>query len=105
MIKSIPATWDETIVLPPSEIGEIAALARRKGKDWFLAILNGPERRQADVSLAFLPDGQYEAMIVRDVPDEPAAVKMDKANFRNKDSVKLDLVPGGGFMARLTAAN
>ena len=24
MIKSIPATWDDTIVLPPSEIGELA---------------------------------------------------------------------------------
>jgi alpha-glucosidase len=31
MIKSIPSVWDETIVLPGSEIGEVAALARRKG--------------------------------------------------------------------------
>ena len=29
MIKSIPSVWDETIVLPPSEIGEIAVFARR----------------------------------------------------------------------------
>ena len=28
MIKSIPSVWDETIVLPPSEIGEIAVFAR-----------------------------------------------------------------------------
>ena len=42
MIKAIPAVWDETIVLPPSEIGELAALARRKGDVWFVAVLNGP---------------------------------------------------------------
>jgi alpha-glucosidase len=29
IIKNIQATWDETIVLPPSEIGEVAVLARR----------------------------------------------------------------------------
>jgi hypothetical protein len=31
-IKSIPSTWDETHVLPFSEIGEVAAFARRHGK-------------------------------------------------------------------------
>lgn len=35
MIKSVPATWDETIVLPVSEIGEVAAFARRNGNTWF----------------------------------------------------------------------
>ena len=30
MIKSIPATWDETVVLPPSEISEIASDERAK---------------------------------------------------------------------------
>jgi alpha-glucosidase len=105
MIKAIPAVWDETIVLPASEIGEMAAFARRKGKDWFLAILNGPERRQANIPLTFLSPGRYEAMMVGDVPEEPAAVKMDKGDFRQKDSVKLNLVPGGGFIARFTAVN
>jgi alpha-glucosidase len=105
MIKSIPAVWDETIVLAPSEIGELAAFARRRGKDWFVAVLNGPERRSATIPLKFLSDGKYEAMIVRDQPDEPAAVKMDKATFRNQDSVSLDLVAGGGFIARLRAGD
>src|ERR1041384_1146294 len=31
LIKTIPAVWDETVVLPPSEIGELVAFARRKG--------------------------------------------------------------------------
>ena len=41
LLKQIPATWDETVVLPSSRIGEVAAFARRSGKIWFLAVLNG----------------------------------------------------------------
>ncbi|MGQ9620982.1 MAG: glycoside hydrolase family 97 catalytic domain-containing protein [Bacteroidales bacterium] len=37
MIKSIPPVWDETIVLYPSGIGEIAIYAQRKGTTWFLS--------------------------------------------------------------------
>jgi alpha-glucosidase len=105
MIKSIPPVWDETIVLAPSEIGEMAVFARRRGKDWFLAVLNGPERRNVNIPLTFLSDGKYEAMIVRDQPDEPAAVKLEKATFRNKDSVSLDLVAGGGFIGKFNTAD
>ena len=32
IIRNIQATWDETIVLPPSEIGEVAVVARRHGR-------------------------------------------------------------------------
>jgi len=45
LIKALPSTWDETIVLPGSSIGEVAAFARRKGDQWFVAVLNGPEAR------------------------------------------------------------
>jgi len=41
LLKTLPVTWDETIVLPGSEIGSLAAFARRKGKDWYVAVING----------------------------------------------------------------
>ena len=41
LIKTIPSVWDETIVLPSSEIGEVAAFARRRGEVWFVGIMNG----------------------------------------------------------------
>jgi alpha-glucosidase len=41
MVKSIPSVWDETVVQPGSEIGEVAAFARRKGDTWFVAVING----------------------------------------------------------------
>src|SRR4030095_3612680 len=74
MMKSIPATWDQTIVLPGSEIGEAAVFARRSGETWFLAVLNGPQAKKLGVSLSFLGEGSYRAMTVSDRPDDPAGV-------------------------------
>jgi len=100
MIKSIPAAWDETIVLPPSEIGEVAAFARRSGDKWFLAIINGPAKRTLKVPLTFLRGGAHLTSIVHDDPNEPAAVKLENTTVQPKDSLTVDLVSGGGFIAR-----
>jgi len=103
MIKSIPPVWDETIVLPPSEIGEVAVLARRNGERWFLAIVNGPAQRTIKVPLTFLRGGAHRASIVRDDPGESAAVKLENTTAGPGDSLTMELVAGGGFIARFEA--
>ena len=40
-IKAVPCVWDKTIVLPQTELGKTAVVARRKGLDWFIYLLNG----------------------------------------------------------------
>lgn len=102
IIKAIPAVWDETIVLAGSEIGEIAVFARRKGKDWFLAVMNGTQPKQFKISLSFLPKGKFNAVIAADDPANSASVKMKQSLFSSTDFIDLDLVAGGGFIARLT---
>ena len=102
LIKSIPSVWDETVVLPVSEIGEIAAFARRRGNIWFLAILNAMTPRNVNIPLTFLDAGQHKAMLVRDKMDDPAAVVVENASFRNRDTVKVDMRLGGGFIARFS---
>ncbi len=69
IIKSIPSVWDETVVLPVSEIGEVAAFARRKGNTWFVAVNNGPVGKTVKVDLTFLGPGSYQAMLIRDQPE------------------------------------
>jgi alpha-glucosidase len=100
MIKSIPAVWDETIVLPVSEIGEVAAFARRSGDQWFLAILNGPEARKISVPLSFLGRGNYSALIVRDDKSDSAALQIENAKKQRSDSLEIEMSNGGGFIAR-----
>jgi alpha-glucosidase len=102
LIKDIPSVWDETIALPPCEIGEIAAFARRRGTTWFLAIMNGPAGRSLRIPLSFLSNTQSEAMLVRDLADEPAAVQIEKVTVKQKESLTVELRPGGGLIGRFT---
>jgi len=101
LIKSIPSVWDETRALPFSEIGEVAAFARRHGKRSFVVIANGPTARSVEVSLAFLGDGAHNAILIRDQTDEPAAVRVEHATVRAQDSLRIDLRAAGGFVARI----
>jgi alpha-glucosidase len=101
LIKSIPSVWDETRVLPFSEIGEVAAFARRHGKRWFVVIANGPTARSVEVPLSFLGGGTHQALVVRDREDDPAAVIVETAAVRREDTLKIDLRAGGGFIARM----
>jgi alpha-glucosidase len=98
LIKTIPSTWDETIVLPVSKIGEVAAFARRSGSRWFLAILNGSEAKQIKVDLSFLGRGKYLSMLVRDDLANLAAEKIEKGTATANDSLLIDLRSGGGFI-------
>jgi alpha-glucosidase len=100
LIKAIPATWDETVVLPGSEIGELAVFARRKGNDWFLAVMNGTQAKKIRVPLSFLSKGKFEAFIVADDPQSAASVKLQNSSFLSTDTIDLDLIPGGGYIGR-----
>ena len=100
VIRSIPPVWDETIVLPESRIGRLSAFARRKGGMWMLAAMAGREGATLAIPLGFLGDGEYRASIVRDVPGDPAAVKLEQATVRRRGTLDVRLEPGGGFVAR-----
>ena len=100
MIKSIPSVWDETRVLPPSEIGELALFARRSGHRWFIAAMNGPRARTVKVDLSFLPKGDYNALIVRDQMDNDAAVVVETRKVTR--SIEIPMRASGGFVVRLS---
>jgi alpha-glucosidase len=102
MIKSIPSTWDETIVLPPSEIGECAIFARRHGTTWFLAIMNGTTARKVAIPLSFLGKGDYNPSLVRDNQDGTANETALDAPLRSNNTLTIDLHSGGGFVARFS---
>jgi alpha-glucosidase len=103
MIKSIPAVWDETIVLPQSAIGDVAALARRSGEVWYLVVVNGPIARNLEVPLAFLGPGNCRALVVRDDDKDPTRVVVTETTADRATMLKIDLQAGGGFIARFSA--
>jgi len=100
VIKSIPAVWDETVVLPGSEIGELAAFARRKGDIWFLAIMCGPQAKTIKVPLTFLGGGRFKASLVRDDNENDAAVVLENRAVQRSDTLTIKMANGGGFVGR-----
>lgn len=113
-IKQIPTIWDETIVLPSSKIGEVAAFARRQGDKWFVSVINGEEGRHINIDLSFLGEGDYNAIMVQDKKPEMAMVSMARkrqifgaqegvnvvtTTASNNESLFIELIPGGGFVA------
>lgn len=100
LLKSVPSVWDETVVLPASDIGEVAAFARRKGQTWFLAVANGVYTRTIKLDLSFLGDGAHQATWFRDGA-EAASVKREDLTVRRSDSVFVQMPSGGGFVGRI----
>jgi alpha-glucosidase len=104
LIKTIPSVWDETIVLPQSEIGELAGFARRSGDIWFVGVMNGLTGKTIRVPFKFLEGSRYHATLVRDQMDEPAAVKLEQVTLNRGDSLTIRMRAGGGFVARFERA-
>lgn len=102
LIKSIPPVWDQTIVLPPSDIGKLAVYARRSGDVWFLAVLNGVEPQTIEVPLTFLEQGAYQGMLIRDSGAGTDAEEIENKTVRREDSLTINLRSGGGFIGRFT---
>lgn len=102
VIKSIKPVWDETIVLPESRIGELSVFARRSGNMWMLAVMRAGEAKTIQVPLSFLGKGSFKATLVRDNPDDSAAVILEEKTVKKGDVITIDLISGGGFLGRFT---
>jgi alpha-glucosidase len=104
VIKGIPAVWDETIVLPDSRIGALSIFARRRGTEWFLAVMRAGAAQTIKVPLTFLQEGtRYRTTLVRDDADKDDAVKLEQGTAGRSDVLEIQLRAGGGFVGRFSA--
>jgi len=103
IIKKIPSTWDETIVLEGSKIGELAAFARRKGNEWFVAIINGSgEQRFYELDTSFLDKDLYKVIAAKDVINKSAEMNVETMMIKSGDTLPIQMNPGGGFVAHFS---
>ena len=102
VMRAIPSVWDETIVLPGSDIGKCAAFARRSRKQWFIGVINGGEATTLDLPLNFLGRGKYQMTRLGDAPDRDDAWQREERTTKGSDTVHLTLRPGGGCVIELT---
>lgn len=97
-IEEVPVVWDEHYVLPESEIGKLAVIARRKGEVWYLSVLNGEQAVKKKLSLDFLPKGTYRMVFASDKGRKE--IVMDEKTVRSSRPLVLDLLSGGGWLAK-----
>lgn len=103
-IEEVPVVWDETRVLPQSEIGTLAAMARRKGETWYITVLNGETPKEITLPLDFLPKGSYRMTYAAD-PEERKSIVIQKDKVRSGKNLKVKLLSGGGYLARFERIN
>lgn len=101
-VRTVPVTWDETRVLPGSIIGDTVIMARRKGDDWYVGVLNcRAEAQTLELDLSSLGLQGKEMTLYRDGA-EGAACRIE-SNMKPPPNgrLTLDLRSGGGFIAHL----
>jgi len=100
LLKDIPTVWDETIVLPCSEVGKVAAFARRKGNEWWIGIMNGAETNNISFNLNFIKS-TAKAIILTDKKDVLNGFDRKVTTVKKTDNINVELRPGGGYVMRL----
>ena len=103
-ITSVPVNWDETRVLA-AEAGQYIVMAKRKGDKWFLAGITNDNRREIEVSLDFLPEGQELQMtsFVDGVNADRMAMdyRVENVPVNRGTKLKIKMARNGGFAASI----
>lgn len=96
-LQELPTCWDETIVLPQSQVGSLAAFARRCGTTWYLAIAVA-EAAHETFRLDFLSKGSYTMLLLEENGEE--GLRRTERPVTAGESLTLDLPRNGGVVAR-----
>ena len=95
-LMKFPTTWDETKLIKGYP-GEMVIIARRKGKLWYVAGLNGKDTPQTlDLSFNFLDKSDYSFQIFKDGIDTKSIASEIK-NVKKSDTLQIQCLPMGGF--------
>jgi alpha-glucosidase len=101
-LRAVPAAWEDTRLLA-GRPGALAVVARRGPDAWYVGGISGGEARQTvDVSLSFLGPAAHGLTLVAD-GSGPRQLHASRQIVTARDTLRVDLLPRGGFVARLTA--
>ncbi|MDR3707413.1 MAG: glycoside hydrolase family 97 catalytic domain-containing protein [Capsulimonadaceae bacterium] len=101
VLKALPTTWDETVVMPQSVIGELAIMARRSGDVWYLAGLTGDNPAEAlELEAGFLTAGRsYACELIATGGTLASLVSTERPQIASTDGLAVNLAAADGFVA------
>jgi alpha-glucosidase len=102
-IKAAPTVWDETRVIG-GKPGEYIAVARRRGREWFVGAITGAQPREIDLPMEFLGRGAFTADIYADAADAAANPKhtaIERARVDATTLLHVKMAPSGGEAIRI----
>ena len=99
-VRTVPTSWDETRFVA-GDVGDYIAVARRKGRTWYIGTLNNATARNVRLPLAFLGKGRFDAAMIGDGAAPTAIVRSRKAVGAD-DVIDLSLAGSGGAVVTLT---
>lgn len=103
-LSQVPTVWRNTIPLE-AEVGKHVVMAREAGNgDWYIGAMAGPDAVAFDVSLDFLPEGQWQACVWEDGVNAQKNAEdfaMRTCDVDNGDILKINMCNEGGFAAIL----
>ena len=103
-MAAIPTVWDDIKALGGTP-ETYAALARRKGDVWYVAVIGNAAAQTVRLDTAFLGAGTWTAEIFRDADDaetNPRHYVHETEIVRSGEVRTFRLAPSGGFVARFT---
>jgi alpha-glucosidase len=105
-ISKIPTVFDETVALD-GKVGEYAAIARRNGDTWYVGVMTNWTARDMEIDFSFLPKGNYRMELFRDginADRDATDYTIETVKVSSGDKLKVHLSNGGGWAARIVAA-
>jgi alpha-glucosidase len=102
-LKGIPVTWDESVLLE-GEIAEYTVMARRSGDNWYVGAITNWDKRIVELKTDFLGAGTFKLEAIEDginASSRAEDYKRKEITFSSGDIIKLDMAPGGGWIAKI----
>ena len=103
-LSRVPTVWDDTRVLD-GRVADYVLIARQSGEDWYVAAMTDGSSRELHVDLSFLGAGEYTMEVFKDGINAHrygSDYKKEMRNVTRKDGFKIQLAPGGGWVAWIT---
>ena len=99
-LKTVPVSWDDTRLLDGYP-GDKVIIARRKGNKWYMGGLNGQDKSQTlNLKIDFIGKGNYQLKLIEDGKNT-TSFSTKLIQVKKGDSIKIDCLPGGGFVGVL----